>query len=612
MTSLLDAALVRVGGPTNVRSVGGSEPATPPRALADVAGDLGSARQSGARLAVLVGGEPTVRPDLPQLVGLVARADLALGLATNGRMLVYPKLRALLLAARPAYVRVALHGPTAAVHDPLVRVAGAFEQTMAGLRALLAEGPRDLRVDVACTVVADNAEHLGALVETLLSAPRAASLSLRFVAPLDGLAEDEWPAAEAIARCVPAALDRAAALASDVGLAWEGFAPCLLEGHAHLRDEILRYAAPAFGPEEAGRALPRETGEARSRPLPCQDCLHEATCPGAPAALLAREGGNVLRPTRAVRANSFNFEHERDLPGFVVREGACPARELILEGDPVRHLLLERDDAVALYRSPTADFTDEGIRRARDDLEQVYLDVNPTAALTDFTDGVRRVRLHPECRGCADRPRCATARVVDPAPPFAREERWLRMEVSRLRGRVLDVGCGEQPYRDEIARGIAEKRIEYHGLDPDAAALERFRTAGVGGTLHLGTIEEFDGEAGWFDYVLAFRSLNHFRDIERAFSVIQRVMRPQGLLYLCDSVVFAMLRTREQVAYADAHAAVGHEHFRNWSSHQVVKLLERFRFRLDVHRPVGPQTSNQWLLKFMRVADAADNPVPAP
>jgi SAM-dependent methyltransferase len=460
-------------------------------------------------------------------------------------------------------------------------------------------------VDVACTVAAGNLDALDDLVALAASWPRTASLALRFVAPLADSPAGSWPPAALVSERVAAALDRAAALDPAVGLAWEGFPPCLLPAHAALRDERLRYGVPAFGPPADGPSFPREDPTTRSHPFPCQECRYEGSCPGAPAAFLAQDGEGALVPTRAVRANSFNFEWTRRVPGFVVSARDCSARSLPLPAGALRSLLLVSADGVDLYQTATGDFSDREVRRVKDELAQVYLDPSASATLfdVDFTSLVRRTRPHAECRRCPDRPRCCGAVVVDPTPPFAVAEATLRGEVEQAAGRVLDVGCGEQPYAAALAAAVRAGRVEYHGLDPDAAALETFRAKGVGGTLHRGTIEDFEAPTASFDVVLAFRSLNHFRDLPRAFGRIARLLRPGGTLVLCDAAPFAMLRTARQVTFADTHAPHGHEHFRNWTSEQVLAFLERFPFAVEAHRPVAPDQPAEWFLKLRRRAD---------
>jgi MoaA/NifB/PqqE/SkfB family radical SAM enzyme/SAM-dependent methyltransferase len=606
-----DAMILCTGGPSNARDPGCGGRGAPARALQDLEQDLRAAQSAGARTLIVAGGEPTIRPDLGRLLALIRGAGLLPGLISNGRMLVYPKLRKLLIAAGVPYLRVGLHGASAGVHDALVAVKGAFQQTLEGTRALLAEAPATMLVELACSVTADNVEELDALVDRVNELPCSASIGIRFVMP-EAVEPEEWAPAERAAAAVRSALERARRAGARSLLAWEGWPACLLEPVAAMRDERLRCAAEVLGDREGCTGLPLELPGSRRHPLRCQECMHEATCPGASQTFLQHEGEQALRPTRSVRANSFNYELVRELASFTPGAGGCPARSLELEGGPARSVVLLEDARAGLYRSPTSDFSDAEIARVKDELEQVYIDVSERAALDDFTSSVRRARFHPECHGCGDRGACCRAMVVDPDLPFAREERWLKKEVSRARGRVLDVGCGEQPYRDELRRLLADGRIEYHGIDPDAAALERFRAAEVGGTLHHTAIEELDFEPGYFDYVFAFRSFNHFRDLQRAARVIARLMRVHGQLVLCDSPVFALLRRPEQVRWADRHAPVGHEHYRNWTSHQVVELLRAFPFRVDTHRPVTSESSNQWILKLMRVADAPGRSAPRP
>lgn len=331
------------------------------------------------------------------------------------------------------------------------------------------------------------------------------------------------------------------------------------------------------------------------------------------------EPRNLVRfPGEAVKsgpsANSFNFELVETppvrLPGFTPTPhgGGCTAFGLELRGPAVRSVLLVEPGGAALYRTPTADFSDEAIAAVKLEVEQLYLDVTPEGGDEPlFPSNVRRLRLHPECRGCADRGRCCCAVVPDEGEnPFRREESWIRAELSRVRGRVLDVGCGELPYREELQRLIEAGQVEYVGLDPDAGALERLRAVwGFRGDLRRGEIESFDAERGAFDYVLAFRSLNHFRDVELAFSVISRVLRPGGQLLICDSPVFALLRTHAQVERADRRAGGVHEHYRSWTSHEAMELLRRFPLRLNLHRPVTAETANQWALKYLRRPDGA-------
>lgn len=588
-------AMIRLGGAVNARVLGGAGPSTPERSLAEIASDLKAAAAGGARTAVLVGGEPTIRKNLRAVLSMPARLGMQVGLCTNGRMLAYGPVRRALIDANVRFVQVALHAADPAIHDALVGVPGAHSQTLQGLQALCAEAS-GLQIEVACTVVRSNAGSLESLVRMIAGLP--GRCGLRIAAPIE--ADADWPPGGGVeAACAAVGL----AQRSGLHVCWEGFPPCRMDPHGFLRDEVLRCSAPGWGPSEAGRAVAREEPQARLRPLSCCECVRGPTCPGAPAAFLQREGEQGLRPVRGLRANAFNFERLRELPGLTLRAGACGARSIDLGSEQDRLVIVCDGDSAALYRTDTADFTDREIREVKSELQQVYLDRHEQGTLCEFLQSVTRARMHPECVGCPERDRCCTALVLDPAVAFEQEEQWIRQELSGLRGRVLDVGCGEGLYRELVQALIDRGAIEYHGLDPDAAALAKMRDAGVGGTLHHGEIETFDPGSGAFDHVLALRSPNHFRDLRAAFSSLSRLTREQGQVVLCDSVVYGLLRTQAQAAFADRNAPRGHEHWRNLSSHEVVALAAQFPFRLDVHLPVTADRCNTWIVKLTRIAE---------
>ncbi len=603
MDVLDGAAIIRMGGATNTRCVGcRTAGVSGARGARLVAQDLKEAAAAGVRIAVLVGGEPTLRTDLMALLQVARSLGLGAALATNGRMLVYPDFRHRLLEQSLRYARVEVHAWAPAVHDAMVGVPGAFGQTMQGLTGLLAQAPPQMLVEVACTVTPHNMHGLGALVEALCSIQASCGLGLRLVAPLIGSEDTGLVGSGELADRVVAAVEQALSATPALRVCWEGFAPCLMQSVAEQRDERLRYGVPAFGPEESGESIPRERAGDRVRSLACQECVQGSSCPGAPALLVETEGEQALRPSCAVRANSFNFELVREIGPAQVRAGNCAVPKQAPSGEPARHLVLVRDATAALYRCPTADFDDDEIRHVKDELQQVYVDCNEQGTLTEFVRDVRRVGLHSECAGCPDRAICCGAWVEQAERAFEREERWLRKELSRMRGRVLDVGCGDQLYRDLIAPLIASGAVEYHGLDPDEQALQRLRDSGMGGKLQRCEIEHFEPPIGYFDYVLVLRSVNHFRDVRQAFHVIARALRVHGQLVVCDSPVYALVRTPAQVRYADTHAPVGHEHYRNWTSHQLLECVRALPLRVDVHRPVTVQTCNEWIVKLMRVA----------
>ena len=162
------------------------------------------------------------------------------------------------------------------------------------------------------------------------------------------------------------------------------------------------------------------------------------------------------------------------------------------------------------------------------------------------------------------------------------------------------MGCGEQPYREQIAALVAAGRCQYHGLDPDREALDTLAGSGLDATLHHGRVEDFTGHDGAYRWVLALRTLNHLQDLERGLEVITAALRPGGRLLLSDMTVYGLLRTHDQVLEADTRGGHRQQHFRNWDSDRVLALCRRHPLELLEHHPVTRETSNEWFLLLER------------
>jgi len=251
-----------------------------------------------------------------------------------------------------------------------------------------------------------------------------------------------------------------------------------------------------------------------------------------------------------------------------------------------------------LFRS--ADFTSAEIAHVKSESSHVFVDRAAPGVLDDFKNGMRRVLPEPACDACAHRSACGHRfRLVD-GEPFAREEARIADHIGRLRGRVFDVGCGEQLYRDELAALLRTGAIVYTGLDPDAESLARLHAALPEARLLTGDIEHFEGEPASCDHVLCLRALNHVSDVDTALSRMARLLEPGGSLLLVEMTPFAMLRRAEQVAAADRAPRAGHQHFRNLTSDDVLPFVGRHGLRVVEHHPATRDTSNQWILLLTR------------
>jgi len=87
---------------------------------------------------VFTGGEATLREDLPELITHAEGNGQITGLNTNARRLAKPDYVEQLVSAGLDHVQITLESCAPEVHDEMVRTHGAFQQTVRGLRNVLA------------------------------------------------------------------------------------------------------------------------------------------------------------------------------------------------------------------------------------------------------------------------------------------------------------------------------------------------------------------------------------------------------------------------------------------------------------------------------------------
>ncbi len=113
---------------------------------------------------VFTGGEPTLRPDLPELVARAEQNGQITGINTNGRRLSDPKYVEQLVNAGLDHVQITLKSHDPQIHDAMVNSRGAWKQTVAGIRNVL-ESP--LYVMTNTTMLATNSPSITHTLEFL-------------------------------------------------------------------------------------------------------------------------------------------------------------------------------------------------------------------------------------------------------------------------------------------------------------------------------------------------------------------------------------------------------------------------------------------------------------
>lgn len=106
---------------------------------------------------VFTGGEPTLRPDLPELIAHAEKNGQITGINTNGRRLKDPAFVQSLVDAGLDHAQITLESHDPAIHDRMVRAQGAWQDTVAGLENALATR---LFVMTNTTLLSYNAPYL--------------------------------------------------------------------------------------------------------------------------------------------------------------------------------------------------------------------------------------------------------------------------------------------------------------------------------------------------------------------------------------------------------------------------------------------------------------------
>ncbi len=152
--------------------------------------------EAGIPHVVFTGGEPTLRPDLPELIAHAERNGQITGLNTNGRRLKDPGLVQALVEAGLDHVQITLESHDPAIHDRMVAGPGAWQETVAGIRNALSSS---LYVMTNSTLLAENSPMLSQTLDFLacLGVPTVGLNALIYsghgLQVGTGLAESELP-----------------------------------------------------------------------------------------------------------------------------------------------------------------------------------------------------------------------------------------------------------------------------------------------------------------------------------------------------------------------------------------------------------------------------------
>ncbi|MCP4133203.1 MAG: radical SAM protein [bacterium] len=241
------------------------------------------AKDAGIDQVLLSGGEPTIYPQLKEVLRELRKNALAWGLVTNGRMLAYRNFARYILAMGTDYFYISLHSHTRDIHDAITGVQGAWEQVFAGIETI-AELAGTVDFTINCVVTTKNIEHLNemtGLVQRVWNGRDDVKLKFSYPEPkgrVTGNIQSIVPAMEYAGEKISEAMS----IAENAGINsyYDGLPYCLINSRFRERVNDLS-SNHIYLMSEVDEEIFFETDNGvREKSGECGNCLYNARCPG--------------------------------------------------------------------------------------------------------------------------------------------------------------------------------------------------------------------------------------------------------------------------------------------------------------------------------------------
>lgn len=137
------------------------------KTTAELKREISVASKRGFLQVHFIGGEPTIRPDIFELIKYAKDSGFdSVMITTNGRMFAYPDFVNKIIESGISQVVFSLHGHNARLHDRLTGSKGSFRQLIAGLANFKRTGFKNIGVNT--TIVKQNYRYLPAIAKMLV------------------------------------------------------------------------------------------------------------------------------------------------------------------------------------------------------------------------------------------------------------------------------------------------------------------------------------------------------------------------------------------------------------------------------------------------------------
>lgn len=139
----------------------------PDKTTTELKKEISAASKRGFLQVHFIGGEPTIRPDIFELIKYAKYSGFnSVMITSNGRMFAYQDFVNKIVESGISQIVVSLHGHNARLHDKLTGSKGSFGQLIAGLENFKRMEFKNVGVNI--TIVKQNYRYLPAIAKMLV------------------------------------------------------------------------------------------------------------------------------------------------------------------------------------------------------------------------------------------------------------------------------------------------------------------------------------------------------------------------------------------------------------------------------------------------------------
>jgi len=265
------------------------------------------AKKEGATYLELIGGEPTIRKDIFEIVKFAKKLDFdTIMFATNGRMFSNKEFVKKILDAGINHIVFSIHGHNSRLHDALTMVPGSFKQLKKGVENLKEIGFKNIGSNT--TIVKQNYKNLIDIGEFIYNLGIRNSEFI-FVDPTHGAPKENFddivPTYEEVSPYLNSLLE----FGKKMGVFhWHVryYPLCFLEERYHGMiselEEKETFKTEHLAPDFVNRDVERSRREiGRTKIKGCQECVYFNKCEGPWKEYVRVLGDEEFKPIKIIK-----------------------------------------------------------------------------------------------------------------------------------------------------------------------------------------------------------------------------------------------------------------------------------------------------------------------